>query len=87
MSVFYQTLNPNQTYKPSHKLLLTHYKKEHYIVHFAALKFYLNMGLTLDKIHRIIKYKQKAWLKDYINYNSQQRALSNNDFEKSFYKL
>ena len=45
------------------------------------------MGLTLDKVHRVIKYKQKAWLKEYINFNSQQRALTTNDFDKSFYKL
>ena len=87
MKDFYEQLNPNTTYKSSEKLLLTQYNREHYIVHFAALKFYLKMGLTLDKVHRVIKYKQKAWLKEYINYNSQQRAKSSNDFDKSFYKL
>ena len=87
MTTFHNTLNPSKTYKPSRKLLLTHLNKEHYVVHFAVLKFYLSMGLTLDKVHRVIKYKQKAWLREYINYNSQQRALSNNDFDKSFYKL
>ena len=87
MTTFYQTLNPNQTYKPSQKLLLTQYDRKHYFVHFAALKFYLQMGLTLDHVHRVIKYKQKAWLKEYINYNSQQRAQTTNDFDKSFYKL
>ena len=87
MSTFYQTLNPNRIYKPGRKLLLTQYDRKNYIVHFAALKFYLAMGLTLDKVHRVIKYKQKAWLKDYINYNSQKRAQTTNDFDKSFYKL
>ncbi len=87
MTEFYSTLNPNQTYKPSQKLLLTQYDRKHYVVHFAVLKFYLAMGLTLDRIHRVIKYKQKAWLKEYIDFNSQQRAQSNNDFDKSFYKL
>ena len=87
MKEFHHTLNPNQTYKTSRKLLLTQYNKEHYFVHFAVLKFYLEMGLTLDKVHRVIKYKQKAWLKEYIDFNSQQRALSRNDFDKAFYKL
>ena len=87
MTSFHQTLNPNQTYKPSHKLLLTQYDKKHYIVHFAVLKFYLSMGLTLDHVHRVVKYIQKPWLKEYIDFNSQQRAQSNHDFDKSFYKL
>ncbi len=87
MKDFYNTLEPTRTYKPSQKLLLTQYDKKHYIVHFATLKFYLSMGLTLDRVHRVIKYKQKAWLKEYINYNSEQRSKSSNDFDKSFYKL
>jgi hypothetical protein len=87
MFIFHQTLNPNIPYKASRKLLLTQYNRQHYIVHFAVLKFYLSMGLILDKVHRVIKYKQKAWLKPYIDFNSQQRALSSNDFDKAFYKL
>ena len=87
MKVFHNTLNPNQTYKPSRKLLLTHYDRQHYIVHFVILKFYLEMGMTLNKVHHIVKYKQKAWLKEYIDFNSEQRAVSRNDFDKAFYKL
>ena len=87
MLAHYQLTNPNTKYKPSRKLLLTQYNREHYIVHYAVLKFYLKMGLILSKVHRVIKYKQKSWLKDFINYNSNQRALSSNDFDKAFYKL
>ena len=87
MTAYHHTLNPNSTYKSSRKLLLTQYNREHYFVHFAVLKFYLTMGLTLDKVHRVIKYKQKAWLKEFIDFNSQQRALSQNSFDKDFYKL
>ena len=87
MESFHKTLNPGSTYKSSRKLLLTQYDKEHYIVHFAALKFYLQMGLTLTKVHRVVRYRQKAWLKPYIDFNSQQRALSTNSFDKDFYKL
>jgi hypothetical protein len=87
MNNFYKSLNPNTTYKTSRKLLLTQLNREHYIVHFAILKFYLTMGLVLNKVHHVVKYKQKAWLKPYIHFNSQQRALSKNDFDKAFYKL
>ena len=87
MSTFHKTLNPKTIYKSQQKLLLTQYNREHYIVHFAALKFYLTMGMTLNKVHRVIKYKQKAWLKEYIDFNSKQRAQSSNSFDKDFFKL
>ena len=87
MNDFHHTLNGGKTFKPSHKLLLTQYDKHNYFVHYAVLKFYLSLGLTLNKVHRVIKYRQKAWLKEYIDFNSKERASSQNDFDKSFYKL
>ena len=88
MTTLYHTLNPpTTTFKPIRKLLLTLYDRKHYFVHYAVLKFYLAMGLILDKVHRVIKYKQKPWLREYIDFNSRQRALSRNDFDKAFYKL
>ena len=87
MSTLHHILNPTRKYKPSRKLLLTLYDREHYFVHYSVLKFYLAMGLTLKKVHRVIKYKQKPWLREYIDFNSNQRALSCNDFDKAFYKL
>ena len=87
MKTFHQAVNPDKTYRGSRKLLLTQYNREHYIVHFAILKFYLKMGLTLNKVHRVIKYRQKAWLKEYIDFNSKQRSLAKNTFDKDYYKL
>ena len=60
MPSLYNILNPNTKYKSSRKLLLTHYNREHYIVHFAALKFYLRMGIILDKLPPAVKYQQTA---------------------------
>ena len=45
------------------------------------------MGLELKHVHRVIKYKQKPWLKEYIKFNSEQRALASSQFLKAFYKL
>ena len=87
MTSFHNSLTGDKLYKSSRKLLLTQFNKEHYIVHYAILKFYLRMGLKLTNVHRVVKYKQKAWLKPYIAYNSQQRKQAANNFEKDFYKL
>ena len=87
MTYFHNLLTNNAAYKSSRKLLLTHFDKEKYVVHYSILKFYLKMGLELTKVHRAVKYKQKAWLKPYIEYNSKQRKQATNNFEKDFYKL
>ena len=73
-------------YKPSRKLLMTQFNKQNYLAHFAILKFYLQMGMSLSKVHRVIKFRQKPFFKFYIDTNSQKRAASKNAFEKDYYK-
>ena len=74
-------------YKPCRKLLLTHYSKYHYVVHYRILKFYFRMGLQLLKVHSIIKFRQSAFFKPYVVYNSKKRASCKNAFQKDYYKL
>ena len=56
-------------------------------MHIKSLKQALNHGLKLKKVHRIIEFNQKAWLKLYIDMNTELRTVASNDFEKDFYKL
>ena len=37
------------------------------------LKQALNLGLIFKKVHKMIKFNQKAWLKPYINMNTKLR--------------
>ena len=56
-------------------------------MHIKSLKQVLNHGLKFKKIHRIIEFNQKAWLKPYIDTNRELRKLAKNDFEKDLFKL
>ena len=47
----------------------------------------LNHGLVLKKVHRVIKFNQKAWLEPYIKINTDPRKIARNGFEKNFFKL
>ena len=68
----------------SKKLVCSVRNKENYVVHIRALKQALDHGL---KVHRVIEFRQEAWLKPYIDLNSKLRKHAKNDFEKEFFKL
>ena len=69
------------------KLVCNLFNKKKYVAHINSLKQALNHGLKLKKIHRVIKFNQEAWLKPYIDMNTELRKAAKNDFEKDLFKL
>ena len=69
------------------KLVCNLYDKKKYVVHIKSLKQASNHGLKLKKIRRVIEFNQKAWLKPYIDMNTELRKLARNDFEEDLFKL
>ena len=60
------------------KLVCNVFNKKKYVTHINSLK---------QKIHRIIEFNQEAWLKPYIDMNTEFRKAARNDFEKDLFKL
>ena len=67
------------------KLVCDLHNKKKYVVHIKPLKQSLNNRLKLKRVHRIIEFSQKAWLKSYIDMSTELRKLTEDDFEKDLF--
>ena len=62
--------------------------KKEYVLHIRNLKQALDHRLVLKKVHEVIKFNEKTWLKPYIDMNPELRKKNfKNEFEKDFFKL
>ena len=69
------------------KLIPNLFDKQKYVIDIRALDQSFKHGLILERIHQAIEFDQSAWMKEYIDFNTQLRTQARNDFEKDFYKL
>ena len=67
------------------KLLGNLHDNEEYILHIRNFKKALNYKLVFEKVHRVIKFKQKSWSKQYIDKNTDLRKKSKSGFKKDFF--
>ena len=64
------------------KLVINLHDKTEYVIYVRNLKQALNHELVLETVHRVIKFNENAWLKEYIDMNTDLRKETKNDFEK-----
>ena len=62
------------------KFVANLHDKSEYVIHIRNLIRALNHGLVLQNVHRVIKFNQNAWLKPYIDMNTDLRKEPKNDF-------
>ena len=77
----------NASDEKTNKLVLNVMDKQKYVLHISALKFYLQQGLSLRKVHRTISFKQANFLKPFIEFNTEKRNNAKHVFEKKMFKL
>ena len=53
---------------------------------YKKFKTGLNHGLVLKKVHEVIKFNWKAWLKSSIDLNTYKKNAKN-DFKKDFFNV
>ena len=76
-----------EKFRPSTKLVPDLHNKIKYVCSLRNLQLYLNKGLVLKKIHRVLVANQKNYMSSYIEFNSLKRQAAKTDFEKDFFKL
>ena len=57
------------------------------MIHYRNLQQCLQKGLKLRRIHRILNFKQKEWMKPYIDLNTTKRKEAVNDADRNLFKL
>ena len=55
------------------KLICGIHDKENYVDHIKVIKQALNYGLILKTVHKVIQFNQEAWMKPYIDMNTEYR--------------
>lgn len=70
------------------KLLATLEPKRNYVIHIWNLQYYIDeLGLKLEKIHRILRFQHKPWMKGYVDLCISLRQKATHAFDVSLYKL
>jgi hypothetical protein len=81
-----QKLGISNTTSHQSKLIPNLNNKKKYIVHYLNLQYYLQEGMILKKIRRILKFCQKRWLAPFIKTNTVKRQNATSEFDKLYFK-
>ena len=72
----------------SRKLICSLLPKMHYVGFSETLKFYIERGMKVTKLHRAIRFESKTMLAEYIQFNTTQCTVAEkNECRRNLFKL
>ncbi|PAA84795.1 hypothetical protein BOX15_Mlig012932g3 [Macrostomum lignano] len=72
---------------PTRKLIGSVTHKTGYIVHHRALRLYLELGMRVTRVNRVLEFVEGPILQEYIEHNIRRRSEATSDFDRDFFKL
>ena len=70
------------------KLIPNLLPKKNYTIHSRLLKLFISLGCTVDNVNWVMRFRQEAFLKPYIDLCMNERSKRGiTEFEKDFWKL
>jgi hypothetical protein len=60
--------------------------KINYTVHYLTLKLYIKLGLKVTRVHRILGFYQKPWMRPFVDFNVRERAAAKTEFDRLLVK-
>lgn len=79
--------NDGESMKAFEGLVCTLYDKKNYNVHWRLLKFYIEHGVEITKVHYGVSFTEGDYLKGYIRKNIEIRNTRSDELGKTVYKL
>jgi hypothetical protein len=77
----------NKSSYKERKLTATFFNREKIVLHALNLQLYLQLGMKIKEVFRVIKFEQKPFMKTWVDFCTEKRSNSTNDFSKNFWKL
>lgn len=68
------------------KLLATLFPKTKYPIHIETLRLYHSLGMNVEKIHRVLKFRHSPWMVPYIDMNTTMRANATSKYAQNYFK-
>ena len=74
-------------YAKTRKLAPNLLPKFNYVIDLENLQYYLSLGGEIVKIHCILSFHQKAWLKPWVDFHTEQRRIATTAVRANFHKF
>lgn len=66
------------------KLVLTLQDTKNYVLHYKNLQFYLNQGIKLKNVHRVLEFEKECWMASHIHMNTESESRNKTSLKITF---